>query len=212
MRKLFFLFILLLICASSVNGFVYDNSKVITNLTCYDTIEIRVTSQNEIKPEEYMFYNCKNVGDNFWNCFCNAGIITPVTLKFDNKTSNVYDIVMDYQTEKNIPDSESNTSHNNDMFKRTVNFNNVKIVKEVVPKKKVPASMPKFEGGLGIFLIIISIVLIMVGLMFLLIRWLFNGSDDIIQNEKTKKITKQKYAQTNDFSEELNSIMEDIKK
>ncbi len=160
-------------------GYTSGELYTVTNISkCFGDYNVKVRSTDGIIDDEYSIVDCANK-DNLWTCSCKDDG-NDVQILTDIKTTNVYDITVEYYLAPLTNDNITNDSN-----KRTLQFTNIgfKSVKKIEPFK-----MPELEGG-GTILIVIGSIILLIGLgIFLLWKFVFKGEGDISDRQMDKEI------------------------
>ncbi len=156
--------------------------------TCYGDTKVKVRASNDdfsynIIPNCYKVDGkIMNDGYMLWNCKCinNSLNIIIETESEDNE----YDVVIEYyiETPLEVPDKGNRTKPmkeeiENDLRRRTVNYNNIN-KKEVV---KEPIKLPPFSGGIMILSIVLSILLLVIGVSIFVAKKLLKDKNNKIK-------------------------------
>ena len=209
MKKIILIIVMFLMCFQIVNAETAYSGEdyLITKETCYGNAHVKVTKEKNVTD-----YNIKDCiqDESIWVCECWGDYgINWFMLQTNNDTVNVYDIVIEYYTSPLLPVNNSNRTSPteneiiNDIYKKTLNFNNIKVKQKVV---KEPFVMPKFSGGVIIFFVVFLIIIFIGFGGYFLIRYLFKSEDE---NEDEVKI-KPKEKENIDNDEELKDLLKDL--
>jgi len=141
--------------------------------------------------------------EKIWTATCRKDM--PILLMTNNKTTNEFDIVLEYYEEKklNSGDEEKDELHNS-IYKRTKTFSNIRVNYKVEEPNIQLFNLEDMGNSLYFIfgLIIIIIIVLLIGGFYVWKTFFHDTSNDIAGERKATKT----------LDMELNDILEDIEK
>lgn len=169
------LIFLMLICIPTVLAITTNEDyNIITIEKCYGDVQIFVRSEVQLETT-YNLLGCRRTNFEYWICSCNINSKTPII--FNSATSNEYDIFVQYYIKPETGDILID-----DNYKRTHDFNNVKITKEAET-----LSLPDPDNLGFLIIVVLFIIAVCIIILYFVIKGIFTSEENMIEGKKKEK-------------------------
>jgi len=209
MNKLIYIIIIILSVSvnaeyiSGAEGTKYISGEKISlvNLTnCQNVVYVKVENTENVL--DYTIENCnKDSNKLFWECTCGEIVLIP------NMTAvNEYDVTVQYFVGQEMIND-----------KRVLNFNNIKVVKEIIPERTLSDEFDSFlsQGGNKVMIGIILVIIVLVGIgsVIAIIKLFKTDDNDILDmmgdiNNNIKPTIEEDTNKLHHQAERLRKILE----
>lgn len=219
--KVFVLFILIICCIINVNA-VMCKDKIMKNginTTVYDfcsiesgvpyqvyTIhkcegQVTISVRTKLKNDGYYLNEFTKQNEKIWTATCRNNM--PIILSTNSKTTNEFDIIMEYYTQEKISTGNKDKDElHNSIYRKTITFNNIRVNYKVNEPNINIFDLEQL--GSSLYLIFGIIVIVIVILSFIgVYSWksIFYDKKNVISGEKRT---------TKTLNEELDDILKDL--